>query len=65
MKSKGNWKEYEKDEKVHSIFGILELARDKLRKIELYKVTFSRNSKLLELTTLRGVTCKIFCAALK
>lgn len=48
-------KEYEKDGQAYSVFGILELARDKFRKIEKYRVAFSKNSILLELAILRGI----------
>lgn len=53
--TQGIGKECEKDEQVDSVFGILELERDKIRKIGKYRVAFSRNSKLQELAILRGV----------
>lgn len=55
-RAKGIGKEYEKEEQGHSIFSVLELARDKFRKIEKYRVAFSEKSKLLELATLRATT---------
>lgn len=53
--TKGIGKEHEKEGQVHSIFSILELARDKVRKIDKYRVAFSRNSLLLGLAILRGI----------